>query len=118
MALDSDLLGFTDQWHELGIVTLELLNQLRAQWLSSEDRHAEHYRWRAFLAFADARPELNPQLAVELYALGEAEPDVAMGGSIMAYVLRRPECPDILVDGALTSRRPHLMKIAQRKHTS
>lgn len=42
------LLGFTDEWFALGLVTEESLRQSAATYEASHDKHAEHYRYGAF----------------------------------------------------------------------
>jgi hypothetical protein len=116
MPLEGDL-GFTEQWFSLGIVTPEQLAAMRSEVATGRDPHTEHYRWRAFLAFADGIRQLDDELAISLYALGESDPDIHMGGSIMAYVLQRPECPETLVEKASLSDRSHLVKLAVRRRS-
>ena len=55
---------------------------------------------------------LDPDLAINLFRLGESDPDVSMGGSMMAQIVRHPECPDSLLGLAAESDHDHLRKIA------
>jgi hypothetical protein len=58
--------GFSARWFVLGLVTDELLAELRVEWARGEDQNPEHYRYRAFKQFLDARRPLPPELAVSL----------------------------------------------------
>jgi hypothetical protein len=105
-------LGFTQQWINLGIVSAADMEQDAVAARESGDSRAEHYRWRAFTKFLSAQTELPASLAVQLYELGVADLDPAMGGSMMATLLQRPDCPEKLLRQALDSERTHLRTIA------
>jgi len=105
-------LEFSQEWIELGIVSQAKLNQMEIEWLTSDDRNSEHYRWRAFLDFMQLQVSLDPLIARRLYKLGANDPDVEMGGSMMAYVLRRKDCPEDLLREASVSGEKFLRKIA------
>lgn len=105
-------LGFTQQWIDLGIVTPESIAWDTTQINEGEDPHPEHYRWRAFERFMKDQARLDPDLAINLFRLGESDPDVSMGGSMMAQIVRHPECPDVLLRLAAESHHDHLRKIA------
>jgi hypothetical protein len=105
-------LGFTQQWIDLGIVTPESIAWDTTQINEGEDPHYEHYRWRAFARFIKDQARLDPDLAIGLCRLGESDPDVSMGGSMMAQIVRHPECPDSLLRLAADSDQDHLRKIA------
>ncbi|HSE22910.1 MAG TPA: hypothetical protein VLB68_14690 [Pyrinomonadaceae bacterium] len=69
-------------------------------------RNSEHYRWRAFLDFMQLRMSLDSSIARRLYQLGAGDPDAEMGGSMMAHILRRKDCPeDLLRDAALSDQK-------------
>ena len=108
-------LQFDDQWVRLGVLSDVRLGEIAGEFSKGEDSHAEHYRWRAFRSFLDESPELDGNVLKGLYELGEKDPDSAMGGSMMAEVLRRRECPSDLLEAALLSNRSHLVKIARAK---
>jgi len=110
-----EALGFSREWVDLGVVTPEKLKELEAEWLKGEDRNAEHYRWRAFREFVEAQESLSEVTARALYNLGANDPDSAMGGSIMAEVLRRQDCPEDLLKSAASSDRRFLRKIANER---
>ena len=113
---DDSVFQFSDDWFTLGVVTPERLAALRAEWARGEDRHPEHYRWRAFIAFlADHRP-LTPDLAAALYELGARDPDShAMGSSMIDRIVRLPECPEKVLDAAVASGRRHLVRLVERR---
>jgi hypothetical protein len=108
-------LEFSQDWVELGIITPEKLKQLEAEWAKGEDTNTEHYRWRAFLDFMGSREVLDENTARALYKLGANDPDGAMGGSIMAEILRRKDCPKDLLESAANSDRKFLRKIANER---
>ena len=108
-------LEFSQEWIELGITSQARLVQLEAEWLASDDRNSEHYRWRAFLDFMQLQVSLDPLVAKRLYDLGANDPDDAMGGSMMAHVLRRTDCPKELLQAAAVSDEKFLRKIASER---
>jgi hypothetical protein len=107
-------LEFTQEWVDFGIITPQKLCELEGEWNSSDDRNAEHYRWRAFLDFSQSRAFLGEELLRRLYQLGATDVDTTMGGSIMAHVLRRHDCPEDLLRRASESDEMFLRKIAQQ----
>ena len=109
------LLGFTPAWFAAGIVDDVLLARLRAEWDKGEDDNTEHYRYRAFQEFLVGHRPLTPELAGILYELGAADTDQAMGGAIMADIVRLPECPASVLDAALASGRKHLVRIVETR---
>jgi hypothetical protein len=108
-------LEFNQAWVELGIITPEKLTRLAAEWARGEDTNTEHYRWRAFRDFIESKKVLDEHTAKALYNLGAQDPDLAMGGSIMAEILRRKECPKDLLEIAAKSDRRLLRKIADER---
>jgi hypothetical protein len=111
-------LQFSKDWFELGIVTPARLKELEAEYRSSDDKNPEHYRWRMFKQFVEASRPLDGRTAKALYELGEKDPDVSMGGSMMAEILRLDECPDDLIESATESGRKHLMKLAGARRSN
>jgi hypothetical protein len=83
------ILKFSQAWIDLGIITPAKLRQLETVWATGEDLNTEHYRWGAFHDFIKSKALLNEETANALYKLGENDPDVAMGGAMMAHVLCR-----------------------------
>jgi len=108
-------LEFSQDWIDLGIVSRSKLDEIEAEWITSDDKNTEHYRWRAFLDFMQLQESLDPLLARSLYELGARDPDGAMGGSMMAYVLRRKDCPEDLLRDAAVSDEKFLRKIASER---
>jgi hypothetical protein len=108
-------LGFSQEWVDAGVVTPESLRRLEAEWVKGEDRHAEHYRWRAFWEFIEAQESLSESTARALYDIGANDPDSAMGGSIMADIVRRKDCPRDLLERAANSDRKFLRKLARER---
>jgi hypothetical protein len=108
-------LEFSQEWLDLGIVDSEKLHRIEFERNSSDDRNSEHYRWRAFLDFMQSQAFLDPIIAKRLYELGASDPDSTMGGSMMAHVLRRKDCPVELLRVAAESEEKFLRKIAAEK---
>jgi hypothetical protein len=108
-------LEFSQEWIDLGIITPAKLKQLEYEWSAGEDTDTEHYRWRAFLDFIESKESLDDNTARALYNLGANDPDGAMGGSIMANVLRRKDCPKDLLELAVKSEEKFLRKIANER---
>jgi hypothetical protein len=108
-------LDYTPDWMALGIVSAEDIRRDAEELESGDDPYSEHYRWRAFSRFMAARETFPSQLAHQLYALGASDPEHSMGGSMMAVVLRHPECPLDLLKAALESDRMHLRRIAAKR---
>ena len=108
-------LDYPALWASLGIVTAVEICRDQEECAGDSDPHPEHYRWRAFRRFLAKQQALAPSLAHQLIALGEADADHAMGGSMMAMVLRRADCPLELLRAALTSERPHIRRIATQR---
>jgi hypothetical protein len=108
----------TPPWLALGIVTPERLSAMRVEWDQGHDRNPEHYRWRAFRDFLQDRCPLDRDLATQLYALGEADPDHAMGESMMGQLLQLPECPAEILDAAASSGRRYLARIVDQRRAA
>lgn len=109
------MIGFTPPWFRLGVVNESLIARQRAEWGKGEDTNPEHYRYRAFREFLASQQQLTPDLAKALFDLGANDPDPTMGGSIMADIVRLPECPSGIIDAAAASGRQHLVRIVQRR---
>jgi hypothetical protein len=110
----ADPLGFSGQWFALGLITKPQHQEFLVEFQKGDDPHSEHYRWRAFCNFLEKHSQLSDDLMRQLYRLGEMDADHAMGGSMMAAILRRADCPEDLVrDGAQNPDQKHLKKIAR-----
>ena len=101
--------GFTTGWYDLGIVDDGLLARLRAEWDKGEDDNLEHYRYWAFREFFAKHDPLSPELAVALWELAESDPDLRW--VIRTEIVRRPECPEPLVEAARASDLRYLARI-------
>jgi hypothetical protein len=110
------ILGFTDAWLTLGLVTDESLQQSGAFYETGIDRSTEHYRYGAFRQYLKAHRPLAPSMAEALYALGATDIDGMMGGAMMADIVALPECPDSVTDMALNSGREHLLRLIEWRH--
>lgn len=108
-------LGFSVHWSRIGIITPEKIAGFACELENGDNPHPEHYRWRAFSEFLATYSELPSSIARELYTLGDTDPDHALGGSIMAAIVRRPECPSDVLAAALQSSRKHLHKLVQNR---
>jgi hypothetical protein len=107
-------LGFSEQWFALGLITKPQHQELLVEFQKGDDPHPEHYRWRVFCNFLGRHDPLSDQLMWQLYRLGEMDADHAMGGSMIAAILRRADCPaDLVREAARNSDRKHLKKIAR-----
>lgn len=106
------VLGFTKEWINSGILNAETLERFLKEYSEGLDRDTEHYRWRAFESFMRGKPSIDETTARSLYQLGENDLDVLMGGSMMATVLKHPDCPFELLKKAADSDREFLKKIA------
>jgi len=109
------ILGFTDQWFSLGVMTDAILQEHIVVYESSDDQNSEHYRYGAFRRYLREHRPLSADMVDALYELGEADPDGAMGGSMMADILYLRECPESIFEKAAASDRKHLIKIVERR---
>ena len=109
-------LGFHHKWFSLGIIDAASFGQIVARYSDSDDKNAEHYRWRAFCDYLNAAPPpLFADTVRALYHLGDHDPDFTMGGAILFELIGLPECPDDLLELALRDgERKALVKFAAR----
>lgn len=109
------ILGYTEDWFLLGVIDNHLLEQQRNEWDAGLDTNPEHYRYSSFRRFLAARRPLTADLATALFSLGSQDHDMAMGGTIMADIIRLPECPQSVLDKAIGTGQKHLQKIVKRR---
>ncbi|WP_406693641.1 hypothetical protein V5E97_21660 [Singulisphaera sp. Ch08] len=109
-----NLLGFTDRWLTLGVVTRERVEALDWEFESSSDKNSEHYRYGAFRDYLAAHRPLPPAVAEALYSLGEEDLDRGMGGAMMSDIVWLPECPPTVRDRALASGERSLVTAVHR----
>jgi hypothetical protein len=108
------VLGFTDAWLDLGIVSDQQVERLGRLFDASDDKNPEHYRYRAFREYLATVNRLAETQAAALYELGRSDPDPLMGAAMMHDVVSRPDCPEAVREGALASGAPHLVKLVCR----
>jgi len=111
----ADLLGFSERWFALGLITKLQHQELINEFHKGEDTNPEHYRWRVFCDFMRKSDQLSADLMRQLYFLGEMDTDHSMGGSMMVAILKRTDCPMDIIESAKTSDRKYLQKIANNK---
>ena len=109
------LLGFSDQWLSLGILTDDDLQRYGTAYETSDDKNAEHFRYGTFQRYLKKHRPLSTAMAEALYKLGASDPDGMMGGAMMSDVLGLPECPTSVLEQALTSGQKHLVGLAERR---
>ncbi len=107
------LFGFTPGWYDLGMVDRGVIARLKEEWDKGEDPNPEHYRYGVFRDYLAAHRPLPPELAVALWEL--AESDTVLRWVIRTEIVRRPECPQPLLDAALASGLKHLARIIERR---
>ena len=108
-------LGYTKQWLNLGIINHSQIQRDVELFENGNDPNPEHYRYSAFSSYLTTQSEIDPDLAKSLFQLGADDTDYSMGGSIMADILHHKSCPESLLNESLSSDRPHLRRIAQRR---
>jgi hypothetical protein len=123
------MLEFSQEWIDLGIITPEILEDLRSiheeeleemgrkpeeyNWELAEI-DSEHFRWRAFTRFLKEKKHVPSEMVTALYKLGEKDPDQMMGRSMMRYVLDEKNCPMELLELALQAEEKFLVKAANQ----
>jgi len=103
---------YIDDWRTLGIVSPDEIKEDAVELSLGDDPHPEHYRWRRFVKFIRSRTAIDVPLAHSLYALGERDPDRALGESMISVIIRREDCPRELHVKALRSSSEHLKRVA------
>ena len=111
----ADRIGFTPEWFQLGVVNAESVLRYEREWQESEDHNPEHYRYRAFREYLNKACPLSDVQCAQMLELGEADPDLSLGLAIMADILKLPDCPQSILQDALSREHGHLVKIAKRR---
>lgn len=111
------ILGFSDAWLSLGILTDDELQQFGKEFDTGNDPHTEHYRYRAFVGYMMTRRPINEETALALYELGTTDPDRLMGFAIMICILNLPECPEAIFETALKSDDGYLIELVNKRRT-
>ena len=109
------LLGFTDQWFALGLVTEESLRQSAATYEASDDKHAGHYRYGAFRWYLQEHRPLSPAVAEALYELAASDTQGSEAGAIMTDILALPECPPSVLARAEASGVKFLVQASRHR---
>lgn len=126
-------LNVSKEWVDLGIITPEVLEDLKRmheteqkelkeelendgtleqyKWMFSTF-HDDHYRWRAFRRFLDEKKHVSSEIVTALYKLGEKDSDYTVGRSMMRYVLDEKNCPMELLELALQAEKKFLVNAA------
>jgi hypothetical protein len=128
-------LNVSKEWVDLGIITPEVLEDLKRMYeeeqrelkeelenkgILEQNRwelsffHDDHYRWRAFKRFLDEKKPVSSEIVTALYKLGEKDPDYTMGRSMMRYVLDEKNCPMELLELALQAEEKFLVNAANQ----
>ena len=111
-------LGYTEDWFALGLIDNAMLELQRIGWDSGFDRNPEHYRYLCFRQFLARHRPLTPEMALALFALGAADQDLSMGGSMMADIIRLPECDSRVLESAMATGSKHLVQLVERRRTA
>lgn len=106
--------NFTDNWVNLGIITPEVLEELKIINKEETSFNDEHQRWRAFMMFWERNKNLSLEIMKALYELGSTDRDEMMGGSMMRALLNRNDCPLEILESASKSDKEFLKKAANR----
>jgi hypothetical protein len=109
------ILGFTQEWLDLGVVTETYIEEAGRRYDASDDKNAEHCRFGAFRRYLASHRPLPQFMAEALYDLGSRDPDYSMGGAIMHEIAALPECPHSILELAATSDRKHLVKLVEKR---
>lgn len=106
---------FSDRWLQLGLLTADELRALGREYEVGGGKSAEHYRYRVFRSYLASHRPLSPETADALYELGKEDPDPGTGGAMMRDIVGLTECPDGVLEKALTSGEKHLVKAVRGK---
>lgn len=96
-----DVLGFTNDWVEAGIISFEALLELNNLYSSSDDKHTEHYRWLAFQNYRKTNHLLNPDQIERIYEIAVKDIDIPMGSAMIFEIIKDPQCPNSVLEKAL-----------------
>jgi hypothetical protein len=128
-------LNVSREWVDLGIITPEVLEDLKRMYETEQKElkeelkndgileqnrwelsffHDDRYRWRAFRRFLDEKNHVSSEIVTALYKLGEKDPDYTMGRSMMRYVLDEKNCPMELLELALQAEEKFLVNAANQ----
>jgi hypothetical protein len=107
-----EILKFTDEWFELGLITDEKLAEFKQQYETGKDRNTEHYRWRAINSYLNLYRDFDEAKIRRLYQLAENDPDSGAGQAMMGRVMGLPGCPMDLIEKAANGDQKYAKKVA------
>lgn len=105
-------LKFNQKWIEAGVINLENFASIKKEYMAGEDTNGEHYRWWAFRAFMQANKFISQEVFYQLYDLGKNDPDYSMGRAMIFDIIKRLDCPQELIDMAISDEDKTLVKHA------
>jgi hypothetical protein len=91
-------LQLTQKWIDVGIITIEIFEVIREEYIRGEDQNSEHYRWKAFKEFIKANTCIKQEIFFAIDELGKSDPDYSMGRAMRFDLLKRSDCPVELLD--------------------
>jgi hypothetical protein len=107
-------LQFSQKWIELGLLSAVRFELIKHEYLTGEDAHAEHYRWNIFREFVTDNDFISEETFLEIYQLGEDDPDYSMGRAMRFDLIKRLDCPTSILEIALNGTDPVLAKHASK----
>jgi len=103
---------FSQEWIDVGILTLNNFTSLKQEYLKGEDKRTEHYRYGAFRAFIQANKIISSKNFYTLYKIGKNDPDYSMGRAIIFDIIKHPCCPEETIELAAKDKDLTLSKYA------
>ncbi|MGL5875678.1 MAG: hypothetical protein ACRC2R_25500 [Xenococcaceae cyanobacterium] len=107
-----DRLQFSQEWIDLGIITVDNFALIKKEYLKGKDLRTEHYRWGVFNVFIKNSDFIVRDKFYKLYQLGKKDPDYAMGRAMIFELIARLDCPKELIDTATNDCDVTLAKYA------
>jgi hypothetical protein len=96
-----DVLDFTHDWIEAGIIDVEALLELNNLYSSSDDKHTSHYRWLAFQNYCKTNHSSNPNQIERIYEIAVKDIDIPMGSAMIFEIIKDARCPMSILEKAL-----------------
>lgn len=110
-----EILKFTDEWFELGLITEKKLAEFKQQYQAGEDRDSVNYRWKAFAAFINAGAAIDDETLRRLYKLVSSDADPAIGCAMKVSILQMKECPVDILENAEVDKDKFIRVAAKRE---
>jgi hypothetical protein len=107
--------GYTQDWIACGVVDEVFLREQYAEYCRSDDKHQEHYRYRAFASFLARQSTLSDDLVDKIFSLTDAGPD---GTDLSADRIIRLIASGLLTDeqhGRLGKQHPRVLDAPVRR---